>query len=599
MSSTSFDSDDMSVDVLLKDFYEVPVYQREYVWESQHVERLLTDIYNEFERGNGDPAEYFVGTIVTQYHEEKSFFELIAGQQRITTIYVILCAIRDLLAEAGQDTEGVSGQLRAVKYDRKGRGTNQYRVTLQYPDAQGVLKSLVQDRESAPIESIANGTRSARNLLNAYTEGRTFLLDSLQGSPDLIREFWAYLTQSVKVIRIKTASLTRALWIFETINQRGTGLNAMDLLKNLLFMNAKDEEFEILKNVWKALADTINDADESPMRFMRHFILADYARQKVQAEEIYGWITNEKNSDRPNYWDDPLGFARELLSAAQAYKNFSAGRLESGAPCRHLRNIWHCAHAARQHQILLLAARRAPEAAVARLAEEIEKLYFVFIVTHQSPNKFESDFVAWAGTLRHVTTMQGIEDFLEKYLIPRRHALAEPFEHAMRNLSEYNLPKYRLKYVLGRLAQHLNEIAYSDDADDPLQPYVATKVEVEHILSTAASEQDILEFGGTDEARARRHRLANLSLLEKPLNIVAGNKPFAEKLPEYAKSKFLLTSGMNTASRVGSDTSVNRALRWVNPYTAWTLAEFNDRENCLLALSQETWGVPPVQTPEQ
>ncbi len=254
MSSTSFDSDDMSVDVLLKDFYEVPVYQREYVWETRHVERLLTDIYNEFERGGNDPAEYFVGTIVTQYHEDKAFFELIDGQQRITTIYVVLCAIRDLLAETDSDTEGVSGQLRAVKYDRKGRGSAQYRVKLQYPDAQGVLKSLVQDRDSVPVESISTATRSAKNLVQAYADGRAFLLDSLQGEPDLVREFWAYLTQSVKVIRIKTASLTRALWIFETINQRGTGLNAMDLLKNLLFMNARDEEFETLKDVWKALA---------------------------------------------------------------------------------------------------------------------------------------------------------------------------------------------------------------------------------------------------------------------------------------------------------------------------------------------------------
>ncbi len=344
------------------------------------------------------------------------------------------------------------------------------------------------------------------------------------------------------------------------------------------------------------LADTIHDADESPMRFMRHFILAGYAKQKVQAEEVYGWITNEKNTDRPNYWDDPVGFARELLSAAQAYKNFAAGKLESGVTCRHVRNIWHCAHAARQHQILLLAARGAPEDGVVRLAEEIEKLYFVFLITHQSPNKFETDFVAWASILRNITTTEGIEDFLEAHLMPRRHALAEAFDHAVRSLSEYNLPRYRLKYVLGRLAQHLNEIAYGDDSEDPLQPYVAARVEIEHILAVGASQQAEAEFGGEEEARVRRHRLANLTLLEKPLNIVASNKDFSDKVSEYAKSKFLLTSGMNAASRVGSDTSVNRALNWVSAYTDWTTADFNDRENCLVALSREVWGLPQAQT---
>jgi hypothetical protein len=596
MGTGTFDSDDMAVEDLFNGFFEVPDYQREYVWESKHVERLLADVYNEFElRTDEHSPEYFLGTIVTTYHSRDDYYELIDGQQRVTTLFVILCAIRDILADADQDIEGISVQLRAMKYDLKGRGAAQYRVKLQYPDSQGVLTQLAQSRSKYSLDTIKTSTRSAKNLVQAYEDARGFLTGDLRADSDLIREFWAYLTKSVRVIRIKTTTLSRALWIFETINKRGTGLNAMDLLKNLLFMKAESEQFETLKLRWKALSDTIFAADETPMRFIRHYLMANYSTKRVQAEGVYEWLTDEKNSERPNYWDDPLGFAEELLSAAHAYKNFADGRLESGDECRYLRNIWHVAHASRQHLVLLLAARRAPQAAFVRLAAEIEKLYFVFLITHQNPNRFESDFVDWASKLRHVTTQDGVDTFLEEYLIPRRHSLAGQFVFAMRDLTEHNIPKYRLKYVLAKLAQHLDEIAYGDDSTDPLAPYLGRKVDIEHILAIWAVKESVEQFGGEQAVRESRSKLANLTLLEKPLNVVVGSKPFADKLPDYLKSKFLLTAGLGAEARVGKDTSVNRALKWVNPYEQWTTSQFRDREDCLVKLAAEVWGVPEVR----
>jgi hypothetical protein len=584
----------MPIEDLLKDFYEVPDYQREYVWKTEHVEQLLNDIHREFElRSNSNSPEYFIGTIVTYFQADEDYFELIDGQQRVTTIYAILCALRDLFIENNQDVEGISGQLRAMKYDRKGKGKPQHRVKLQYPDSQDVLIRLCQTRDEMPLGKIETSTRSATNLVQAYVDARTFLLDSLQGDPELIREFWAYLTKSVKLIRIKTASRSRALWIFETINKRGRGLDAMDLLKNLLFRSAEDEQFETLKLVWKALADTLySAADESPMKFMRHYVLANHATQKIQADKIYDWMVDPENKNRPNYWDDPIAFANELLTAAQAYKSFSEGRLESGKVCRYLKNIWHLAHSASQHQMLLLAARRAPESAMIRLAEETEKLYFVFLLTHQSPNKFESDFVEWAALIRNIDSLDAMERFLHSHVVPKRHALAEQFEFALRRLDEYSIPKYRLRYLLARLAQYVNAEAYGDDADDPLQPYLSSKVDIEHILPWAATAEMIAEFGGPEEAATRRSRLANLTLLEKPLNVVAADKPFKLKLPEYGKSKFLLTSGMNVDARVGKDTSVNRALENVHSYSTWTTVEFVDREERLLCLAGKIWGIP-------
>ena len=61
--------------------------------------------------------------------------------------------------------------------------------------------------------------------------------------------------------------------------------------------------------------------------------------RQIRADDVYRWLTNVKNKDRPNYWDDPVKFATELLSAARAYVNFAQGKLESGSHCEPLANV--------------------------------------------------------------------------------------------------------------------------------------------------------------------------------------------------------------------------------------------------------------------
>lgn len=177
-------SEDMSVASLFKEFYIVPDYQREYVWETEQVEKLLNDVYLEFERrGDDSSPDYFVGTIVTNFQSGTKIFELIDGQQRITTFYVILCAIRDYMRDADDPIEGIKEQLYASKNDAFGNESFEYRVELQYPDSQNVLEHLVEDRDTRPIDTIDTSTKSAKNIVQAYKDILSFLASSLEGDP--------------------------------------------------------------------------------------------------------------------------------------------------------------------------------------------------------------------------------------------------------------------------------------------------------------------------------------------------------------------------------------------------------------------------------
>src|ERR1700681_1132040 len=75
-------------------FYIVPDYQREYVWTDKEVQQLLDDINEQIDAGNS--REYFVGTVLVSPATEKNHFEVIDGQQRLTTFFLLLCALKEL-----------------------------------------------------------------------------------------------------------------------------------------------------------------------------------------------------------------------------------------------------------------------------------------------------------------------------------------------------------------------------------------------------------------------------------------------------------------------------------------------------------------------
>ncbi len=71
--------------------YEIPIYQRNYAWEKDEISTLIQDVYDAYSPSNGDQT-YFIGTLVT-FHKGDQVYEVIDGQQRMTTIYLVLCVL--------------------------------------------------------------------------------------------------------------------------------------------------------------------------------------------------------------------------------------------------------------------------------------------------------------------------------------------------------------------------------------------------------------------------------------------------------------------------------------------------------------------------
>lgn len=586
MTEQTIQSQDIKVADIFQAFYVVPDYQREYVWETEQVEQLLIDINSEL-AGN-DPTkapEYFIGSIVV-CPGGSGVLELIDGQQRMTTLFITLCALRDRIKELGEDPPGALGpQIAATSTDAAGCDHFRYRLDLQYEDSGDIL---VRIAEGTVDGADGKSTRSISNIRNAYQVVFDFLKREFQDDANALRAFYGYLTNMVKLIRIQTKDVAKALKIFETINDRGVGLDSMDLLKNLLFMKAGRDEFEKLKVRWKELQDTIFDMGEKPLRFLRYFIFSRYDVDILREDEIYGWFA--KNENVCGYSSDPIGFAKELLRSAKAYRNFLNGQAQSGAKNRYLENLQLLGgKAARQHLILLLAGRHLTEGLFDQLAREVEDLFFVYVITREPTRDFERSFARWAVELRKISDETDLQAFISHRFVPAKAELSARFDDALRRLYIGSVQQYRLRYILAKLTQYIDLRAYGEtEGTKWLSRYTSGGFEIEHIFPQRPSVEATAEFGTFEDVNIA-DRLGNLVLVEKSINASLGNRPYSEKRDVYRQSQLLLTKALAERPKVGASTKIDVAVAQLDPFGKWNAATVIDRQNNLTMLARSAW----------
>lgn len=596
MHNLKIESDDLTIGQIFKDFYAVPDFQREYVWERDHVEKLLQDVFDEFYDEEGhlihENTEYFLGSIVV-CKDGDGIFQLIDGQQRITTLYLIMCAARDILESKEQSApDWLRSSIRFVAPDlRTGEDIERHRLSLQYEDSDGILEKIV--KRDQPVSELPQRTESVKRIITAYEMVKEFLTINFNNEPTAIKKFLVAFNNRIKLIRIQTPTITNALKVFETINDRGVGLNAMDLLKNLLFMKTISQDYPKLKDRWKKLVDALNGCGEKPLRFLRYYIMAHYPidyRKGIREDEIYEWFT--KNTAACGIDVNPLGFVDRLIECAKAYANFLSSKDVNGHDNRYLRNMALLGGALRQQFILLLAAKKLPSELFNRLCRSIENLLFCYIITREQSKIFERNFTRWSEDLRNISDERDLNSFLEKYIYADMRNLRERFDFAFRELAQSQIQQYRMRYILAKLTQYIEEQAWGNPAHTQLDLFFTGNVEVEHILPKNPTAEVRSAFDKPEEYDKYVDRLGNLTLLEKTINSSVSNGSFVHKMPGYKESKFLLTKSIVEKPQVGIDTQLNRAVADLIQFSEWNSKAIEKRQEMLAMLARKVWDMP-------
>jgi len=581
---------DLSLDALFQEFYSVPDFQREYVWQPENVRKLLDDIIDEFgiENGSVPPSEdeYFIGSIVVYRHTVTGKYELIDGQQRLTTCYLVFCALRDRLRAVNAQSTALNKKIYDVhSHGITGEDEPQFRLDLQYEDSDHVLEKIAAG--DTPVNEIVGTTESVKHLVNAYQTIDEYLRETFHDDPASLKGFYAAFSYRVKLIRIETPNLSHALKIFETINDRGVGLNAMDLLKNLLFMRVNTNQYDDLKKLWKKLIESLERASEKPLRFLRYYILANYKvdlpRGELREDQIYDWF--QSNIEQTGIDRQPMLFLNELVETARCYEQFTKSCNAQGQPVQALANIAALSNRARQHFVLLLAGRKLPAEAFDALSRHLENLYFCYIITREPTKNFERVFGKWSPQVRSIRDLSGLEQFVSEQLVPELAARVSTFDFALGALSLDRVQKYRIRYVLAKMVDYI-ERAAGRTPPRMADLFYSTKIHIEHIFPRSLPLWHYADF---PDGYAVVNRLGNLTLLEGTINTSVSDNPFALKLVEYPKSQYLLTSSIALVPQVGKNTQFNRAVTMLEAFDTWDAKSIASRQEMLRKLARQIW----------
>jgi uncharacterized protein with ParB-like and HNH nuclease domain len=200
--------------------YRVPLFQRQYAWLKEQREQLWSDIVDLYEerRAGADTAQHFMGSIVTAPENlgpnRPGMFTLIDGQQRMTTLNIMLAALRDHLAETdGASAERVDGLYLRNQYPEE--STDEFKVLPTQRD---------RDEFAALIQAQPD-TESSRGLRETYRFFRQRLRreEDADGNPLDASVLEATLLQGLAVVAITLGPNDNAYRVFESLNGRACG----------------------------------------------------------------------------------------------------------------------------------------------------------------------------------------------------------------------------------------------------------------------------------------------------------------------------------------------------------------------------------------
>jgi hypothetical protein len=158
------------------------------------------------------------------------------------------------------------------------------------------------------------------------------------------------------------------------------------------------------------------------------------------------------------------------------------------------------------------------------------------------------------------------------------------------------MQQYRIRYLLARLTQHVDMAFNGIKLPGNLSQY--TGLEIEHILPdnpTAKLRQDWTAENPEANYDDFKVRLGNLTLFEKPINIVASNDYYEQKKAEYRKSGNYLTRSLVELTNVGQNTSISRINEKLEAFPSWNAASIDKRQEMLIALALEVWKTKPFE----
>ena len=509
----------------------IPEYQRPYAWTSEQVETLFEDIW-EFATTIGGldrNGSYFLGSIVS-FENENGEQEIIDGQQRITSLFLLLRAIYTKLIK-GDDaqTDAAQNFIRQIEPaiwrtdNRTGKvDYNNILLTSKVVDNEGneILRNILKDGIANPN---ANDNYSKNYLLfqKLYDEHCT-------KSPLKVYDFiYALLNQAI-LLPICADSQDTALTIFSTLNNRGLPLSDADIFKAKIYNNLKDNEKEEFISQWKALEKEATEAQESIQQLFYYYMF--YLRAKE----------NDVSSTTPG--------VRKYYSGNKSERLFEPDLMKG---LKTVLNLWKVVNTNQdipeEDWDNNAKIRKALDTLTSYPNEYWKYPVIIYYLSHRNREDFNTEFLLFLNKL--------IEELMTRFLLfPTINAVKSDIMKLNAKIINDPHPMFDFREIDKSLLEERIRIPHRNIVRMLLKCYAYNHQEqllpdnwqIEHILPQKWQESFFPNVDAKKVYEMIEH-IGNKTPFERKLNIIASNGYFKKKQQEYQKSKIEVTKILVTS----------------------------------------------------
>jgi len=532
----------------------IPAYQREYDWGARQFEAMWSDLLSHL-RARGD---YFMGPINAERLPRAlgGGLELADGQQRLTTLYIILAAAsRFVRASQRKRIEKV------LRYQR------QPRIIDQTPGS--VLRRVLAQSKEFNAEE-------ARELKQCFAFN--FYFRKLKKKKLLeVQMLVELILTRIVFARVVSTEPGSGMRMFERSNTRGLPLTLCDKVKSLIIGSASPTDVEEVKATWGKVVRDLRSAQRFDDSTLQSWLAAEYEDSGERPDVGTAYEIIERRVSKTS----ALAVCKQLASYSNAVVHIYKGRTPKGNKLNGSLQNLKVFGRYRQLLTILHAAYRLDEERFGKLAEEIENTICVVGIAKAKPNYVEKHIPKLLLNLRTADRKQRSYQAVLEGLKKLRNQFAKDFGEVIVNEPFDDLRRDHRQMLWHLLQEHFAR-KFEERTRKPRRARDASaRVSEEHIIPKARSASKARrEYG--DRASMDIHRFANLTPLEPNPN--KGTKPYSEKKSSYGDSSFWITTSMH---RSPARTKRFRAevKEYLPKYQVWNHSQLKRRADRLHRLS--------------
>jgi hypothetical protein len=538
------DASERTIDKVLTEqiCYVVPAYQRPYSWKRDNVQQMLEDIWEAFQEN--DP-EYFIGSLITIEKERDRRYDVVDGQQRLTTLNLIFAALRDRITDDAARAElgkrilprnVLTGEAETPRLLLRKKDQGFFRKHIlegrPLPDQRGRLE--------APQQRLVENRETVVAFYNDKDE-RTLKL------------FANYILTRVYVVFVTTNSLKSAYRLFNVLNARGIPLSNADLIKNTLFglVDSEGTASAELEDQWLEL--------EAELGIERMDAFLGHHRTSLTAAKARGSLHEEFE---PRIKESPGGafpFIEGLIASAKNYMRIVESDFPDAETLRPLRAL----HRVEYDEWIppLLAYLNQPVAGLssAEFFSLLEKITMQNWVRRLGRTARLTVYYQLINAIRNRDDADTVREIFRKnarndefFALLGGEVYGKPFDAA----------------VLLRLEEAVQ--------DESVTKTYSGRLTIEHVMPQAFKDPYWTQRYTEEQHGLWLHRLGNLAML-------CGHKNYKAQYYDFPRKKKIYT---DRNKKVSFDLT-----KEVCDVAEWTVDAIKARHERLVRLARDTWSI--------